>query len=141
VSREGAILLAGVALAAIGLAYSPATLGPLVQGTGTGTTQTFPTLPSFPAMGNANSNNTMIAVTGMDLTGSSVLYLIDTVNRQIAVYQAMGGSESTQGIKLVAARRIDLDLQVLGLNDKSQYSYEELQKLMSERKSPAAATK
>jgi hypothetical protein len=141
VSSQGAILLAGVALAAIGLAYSPATLGPLVQGTGTGTTQTttFPTLPSFPAMGTANSNNTMIAVTGMDLTGSSVLYLIDTVNRQIAVYQAMGGSESTQGLKLVAARRIDLDLQVLGLNDKSQYSYEELQKLMSERKSPSPA--
>ena len=141
-NSHGAILLAGVALAAIGLAYSPATLGPLVQGTGNGSTQTtFPTLPAFPAMGNANSNNTMIAVTGMDLTGSSVLFVIDTVNRQMAVYQAMGGSESTQGLKLVAARRIDLDLQVLGLNDKSQYSYEELQKLMSERKSTPAATK
>ena len=70
-NSQGAILLAGVALAAIGLAYSPATLGPLVQGSGTGngSTQTFPTLPAFPAMGNANSNNSMIAVTGMDLTG------------------------------------------------------------------------
>ena len=145
-NSQGAILFfAGFALAAIGLAYTPATLGPLVQGTGTGGTTppntTFPTLPAFPAMGNANSNNTMIAVTGMDLTGSSVLYLIDTVNRQIAVYQAMGGSESTQGLKLVAARRIDLDLQLYGFNDKSQYSFEDLQKKFADQKRTSASTK
>jgi hypothetical protein len=139
-NSQGAILLAGFALAAIGLAYSPATLGPLVQGTGNGTGQTpvpnFPAVPSFPAMGNANSNNTMIAVSGIDLTGASVLFLIDTVNRQMAVYQAMGGSESTQGLKLVAARRIDLDLQLYGLNDKSEYSFEELQKKFADLKRP-----
>jgi hypothetical protein len=44
------------------------------------------------------------------------------------VYQANGGSESTQGLKLVGARRIDLDLQLYGFNDQSEYSYEELQK-------------
>ena len=70
-----------------------------------------------------------------------MLFLIDTVNRQMAVYQAMGGSESTQGLKLVAARRIDLDLQLYGLNDKSEYSYEELQKRFAEQKRPPASGK
>jgi hypothetical protein len=137
-NSQGAILLAGFALAAIGLAYSPAVRAPFTQGTNPPPNFQRDPLPAFPAMGNANSNNTMIAVTGIDLTGSSVLFLVDTVNRQLAVYQAMGGSESTQGIKLVAARRIDLDLQVLGLNDKSEYSYEELQKRMNERKPSGA---
>jgi hypothetical protein len=137
-NSQGAILLAGFVLAAIGLAYSPAAMGPLAQSTGTNgnTAQipNFPAVPSFPAMGNANSNNTMIAVTGIDLTGSAVLFLVDTVNRQMAVYQAMGGSESTQGIKLIAARRIDLDLQLYGFNDKSEYSFEELQKKFADTK-------
>ncbi len=70
----------------------------------------------------------MIAVTGIDLTGSSILYLIDTERRQLAVYQASGGTDSMQGVKLVGARKIDLDLQLEGFNDKSQYSYEELEK-------------
>lgn len=78
------------------------------------------------ALGNADSNNRMIAVTGVDITGSTILYLIDTVNPHIAVYQANGGSSGTQSIKLVAARRIDLDLQLDGLNDKSEHTYKEL---------------
>lgn len=94
---------------------------------------------TLPALGNANSNSTMIAVTGIDITGSSILYLVDTVNRQLAVYQANGGSDSTQGVKLVGARKIDLDLQLLGFNDKSEYSYKELEKQFSDRdKKPAA---
>jgi hypothetical protein len=77
--------------------------------------------------GTADSNRTMIAVTGMDLTGSSVLYLIDTENRQLACYQASGGSSSMQSVKLIGARRIDLDLQLLGFNDESEYDYRTLQ--------------
>jgi hypothetical protein len=125
---HGAILLAGFVLAAIGIAYAPA--APPAQGQTTAP----PPLPMVPAMGNANSNNSMIAVTGIDLTGSSVLYLIDTVNRQMAVYQAMGGSDATQAVKLIGARRIDLDLQLYGFNDKSQYRYEELQQKFAENK-------
>jgi hypothetical protein len=70
----------------------------------------------------------MVAVTGIDLTGSSILYLVDTKNRQLAIYQATGGTSSMQGVKLVGARRIDLDLQLEGYNDKSEYSFEELEK-------------
>jgi hypothetical protein len=88
--------------------------------------------PMVPAFGTADSNGTMIAVTGIDITGSSILYLVDTQSKHLAVYQANGGSESSQGIKLVGARRIDLDLQLDGLNDKSQYSVQELERKFAE---------
>jgi hypothetical protein len=83
---------------------------------------------TFPAFGTADSNGQMIAVTGVDVTGSSILYLVDTKNRQLAVYQANGGSSSTQGLRLVGARKIDLDLELQGYADKSEYSYRDLQK-------------
>lgn len=76
--------------------------------------------------GSTDSNDRMIAVTGVDLTGQSVLYLIDTLDPHIAVYQATGGSPSMQEIKLVAARRVDLDLKLDGFNDHSQHSYKDL---------------
>src|SRR5688572_8237975 len=76
--------------------------------------------------GTADSNGRMIAVTGMDVTGASVLYLIDTESRHISVYQAQGGTASTASIKWVGGRNIDLDLQVDGFNDKSELSYKEL---------------
>jgi hypothetical protein len=85
-------------------------------------------IPALPAIANSDSNGSMIAVTGIDLSGSSILYLIDTERRQLAVYQASGGTDSMQGVKLVGARKIDLDLQLEGYNDKSQYSYEDLEK-------------
>ena len=68
----------------------------------------------------------MIAVTGIDVTGSSILYVIDTQNRQLAVYQANSGSASTMGLKFVAGRNIDLDLKVWGYNDKSEHSYRDM---------------
>ena len=82
----------------------------------------------MPAYATGDSNGAMIAVTGVDLTGSSVLYLVDTDSKQLACYQATGGSSSTQGLKLIGARRIDLDLQLHGFRDKSEYSYRELEK-------------
>ena len=36
--------------------------------------------------------------------------------------------ESSQNVKLVGARRIDLDLQLYGYKDESEHSYEELEK-------------
>jgi hypothetical protein len=81
----------------------------------------------MPAIATADSNGAMIAVTGMDVTGSSILYLIDTERRQLAVYQATGGS-STAKLLLVGARNIDLDLRLDGYNDKSEYSYKDLEK-------------
>ena len=70
----------------------------------------------------------MIAVTGIDVTGSSVLYVIDTIDRRLSVYQADGGGRSTSGIKWVGARNIDLDFAVDGWNDKSEVKYKELRK-------------
>ena len=32
-----------------------------------------------------------------DITGASILYLVDTINYRLAVYQANGGSASSQG--------------------------------------------
>jgi len=84
-------------------------------------------LPTMTGMGGtADSNGRMIAVTGVDITGSSILYVIDTENPHLAVYQANGGSGSGQGVQLVGARRIDLDLQLDGYNDKSKESFKSL---------------
>ena len=74
----------------------------------------------------------MIAVTGIDITGASVLYIIDTINPHLAVYQASGGSGSSQGIKLVGARKIELDLMLDGLNDKSEFKYKDLEEQFAE---------
>ena len=56
----------------------------------------------------------------MDMTGSSVLYLVDTITGQLCVYQASGGSKSTRGVRLVGARNISLDLRLDGFNDKTE---------------------
>lgn len=91
-----------------------------------------PSTYQLPAGVSADSNSQMIAVTGVDRTGASVLYLIDTENKQLAVYQATGGTSSKMGLRLVGARRLDLDLELVGYNDQSDYSYRELQKQFSD---------
>ncbi len=141
---HGALLLAGFGLAAIGLALEPARPRLAIpQGTEdeTPVEDEEPEIPALPAMGNSDSNGSMIAVTGIDLTGASILYLVDTVNRQLAVYQANGGSASTQGIKLVGARRIDLDLQLDGWNDRSEYSFEDLEREFEKRRASTQPVK
>ena len=125
-TASGLLLLAGFALAAAGLATEPSQDDPqdpppvADPGDGMG----FTTASGY---GTSDSNEAMIAVTGIDVTGASILYVIDTERRQLAVYQANGGSASTMGLKFVAGRNIDLDLQVYGYNDKSDLSYRELQ--------------
>lgn len=133
--RHGKTLLFGLCMGLIGLSISPA--GAQTQDDDDNATQATAELRArqrqpLPSIATADSNGKMIAVTGIDLTGYSILYLVDTENRQLAVYQATGGAESTQGIKLVGARRIDLDLKLYGFNDKSEYSYEELEKRFAE---------
>ena len=95
--------------------------------------------PFSTGYGTADSNDRMIAVTGVDVTGGSILYLIDTVSRQISVYQAHGGSGAQSSIKWVGARRIDLDLQVDGYNDKSELTFKELEAEFA-KKGPGATT-
>lgn len=113
------LLVAGLCLAAAGLALEP---------------QNPPTTPpaaQVPApvggFGTADSNGTMIAVTGMDFTGASLLYLVDTQSKHLSVYQATGGSESTSRLRWIGARNIELDLAVDGYNDKSEFSFKSLE--------------
>ncbi len=132
VPRPGWLLVGGSLLAALGLAR-PA-FGP--SGPTQGGSQEPPDPPTQTiAMGSAtaDSNNRMIAVTGIDVTGASILYLVDTVNYRLAVYSASSGSEKMQGIKLVGARRIDLDLELDGYYDRSEYDYKKLRQRFVEQ--------
>lgn len=83
--------------------------------------------------GSAASSNGFVAVTGSYGVGTSVLYLVDTINRQLAVYEARGGSTEQRRIVLVGARKIDLDLQLQGYNDRSEYEYKDLKNLFEKR--------
>lgn len=83
--------------------------------------------------GTSASANGFLAVTGSYGVGTSVLYLVDTENRQLAVYEARGGSAEQRRIVLVGARRIDLDLQLEGYNDRSEYDYERLKGVFEKR--------
>jgi len=121
-ARTAGVLLAGGLLAALGFA--------LGQDGGVPGGQTM--APSVPGGATSDSNGTMIAVTGSDLTGAMVLYVIDTEAKQLAVYKASAGAKSSQGIRLVAARRIALDLELDGYNDKSEFSYKVLQERFDE---------
>ncbi len=122
------MVVVGGALAALGLALDP------VQDVDADETKP---LTSSSAIGaSSDSNSDMIAVTGVDVTGVSVLYLIDTKTKHLAVYQASGGSSGNQGIKLVGARNIGLDLQLDGFNDKTETKgrplrYKDLEKKFS----------
>lgn len=122
------LLCVGCALAAVGLARTPQG-GNNNQGQPTQTRS----LPQLTGGATADSNGRMIAVTGVDVTGASILYLVDTVKEHLVVYQANGGSESTQGVRFVGARRIDLDLQLDGFNDKSEFPYKKLKEEFSKQ--------
>jgi hypothetical protein len=63
----------------------------------------------------ADSNGDMIAVTGNYASGSSVLYVIDTKSRNLAVYETRNGRD----LVFVAARKIDYDLRLERYHDKS----------------------
>ena len=83
--------------------------------------------------GQASSNNGFLAVTGSYGVGTSVLYLIDTVNRQMAVYEGRGGSAEQRRLVLVGARKLDLDLMLEGYNDRSEYDYRKLRAVFDNR--------
>ncbi len=126
------ILCAGLVLVALGL---------VAESQDPPTTAPRPTPFVTPGFGTADSNGRMIAVTGMDVTGGSILYLIDTEGRHISVYSAQAGTSSTSSIKWVGGRNIDLDLQVDGFNDKSEHSYKELARRFAENGASATSDK
>ena len=139
---QGWALVGGILLGILGLAFRPPppavtpAVGPAATPPQNTQAQTR-AVPVAPSGGNAASNNRMIAVTGMDVTGQSVLFLVDTERYRLAVYQAAGGSSSTQGVRLVAARNISLDLELDGFNDKTEHDgrrlgYKDLEKQFTE---------
>ncbi len=108
---------------ALPMAPTPSLLLPSAtqQGNGNnGLNSALRSLPTTSSGVSGDSNNRMIAVTGNDITGQSVLYLVDTIDKQLAVYQASGGAPGTQNVKLVGARNISLDLKLDGLNDRTE---------------------
>jgi hypothetical protein len=128
------ILAAGLALVCLGLVTES-------RGEQGGQDPPTQTIPFGGGYGTSDSNGSMIAVTGVDVTGGSILYLIDTQGRHLSVYQAQGGTASTASIKWVGGRNIDLDLQVDGFNDKSEISYKELARRFGENGSSATLDK
>lgn len=104
-----------------------------------GVTTEQPNMLVYPESGGSSaSSNGFLAVTGSYGVGTSVLYVIDTETRQLAVYEARGGSRSMRRLTLVGARKIDLDLQLRGYNDESEYPYGALEKMFEKRTQPAA---
>jgi len=83
--------------------------------------------------GSSDSGNGFVAVTGSYGVGTSVLYVLDTVGRQLAVYEARGGSNDMRRLVLVGARKIDLDLQIESYNDRSEFDYPRLKTLFERR--------
>ena len=82
----------------------------------------------------AMSSSDMVAVTGSVGSGTSVLYVIDTQKKSLAVYRARvsrGGS-----IQFVGARRIKYDFELRSYHDASPkgYSVTELGKKYRESK-------
>jgi hypothetical protein len=126
------LLLLGLVLAVAGYTLEPSWALGQDEGTQTPNVRYLPSNSG----GTADSNRTMIAVTGVDVTGASILYLVDTENRQLAVYQGAGGGGSTQGVKFVGARNISLDMRLDGFNDKTESNgkplgFKDLEKLFS----------
>jgi hypothetical protein len=74
--------------------------------------------------GTADSNGAVVAVTGTIGSGVSVLYVIDTETRHLAVYQCKGG----KSIELVAARNIEWDQKIEQFHDESLYTPEKLRR-------------
>lgn len=135
----GAALLLGVAFEAGRLAVAPQPKQLEAQG-GRGPVvppkpRTEPTRSEQPLVYGGDSgsaavaNNGFIAVTGSYGVGTSVLYLFDTNNKQLVVYEGRGGSESMRRLTFVGARRIDLDLQLLDYNDRSEFRRADLQRM------------
>lgn len=93
---------------------------------GIGLTEGVPLIVDSGSGSTSSSTNGFLAVTGSYGVGTSVLYLIDTAKRQLACYEARGGSQNSRRLTLVGARRIDLDLQLEGYNDESEWSYSDL---------------
>ncbi|MDP6963370.1 MAG: hypothetical protein QGF46_04310 [Planctomycetota bacterium] len=69
-----------------------------------------------------------VAVTGNYSPDVALLYVLDQETQHLVVYEARGGASNSHELKLVGARNIELDTQLDGYNDKSDYSHKELER-------------
>jgi hypothetical protein len=76
-----------------------------------------------------------VAVTCPTVTGESVLFLIDAVQEQIAVYRYQAG----QGLEYLSSRKIEYDLRVSGYHDMSEYTYDQMRELYQQETGRQAA--
>ncbi len=88
----------------------------------------------------SDSNNRFVAVTCPTITGESVLFLIDSVQEQIAIYRYQAG----QGLEYLSSRKIEYDLRVSGYHDMSEFTYDQMRELYQQeigRQAAKAAAK
>jgi hypothetical protein len=83
----------------------------------------------------SDSNNRFVAVTCPTVTGESVLFLVDSLQEQVAVYRFQAG----QGLEYLASRKIEYDLKVSGYKDVSEFSYDRMRELYQQEVSRQAA--
>ena len=82
-----------------------------------------------PVLANAgDSGKRYVAVTGPYQGGVSLLYVLDQKTQHLAVYEARGGAANSHRLMFVGARNIELDTQLDGFNDESEYTHQELEK-------------
>ncbi|MFM8979911.1 MAG: hypothetical protein ACKOSS_05555 [Planctomycetia bacterium] len=77
-----------------------------------------------PGGGTSDSNNRAIALSASIGSGQSAVWFFDTARERVLVYAFEPGSKG--GLKLLAARAIDMDLKLEGYNDISAKSRAEL---------------
>lgn len=83
----------------------------------------------------SDSNNRFVAVTCPTIAGDSVLFLVDSVQEQVAVYRFQMG----QGLEYLASRKIEYDLKVSGYRDISEFSYDRMRELYQQEVGRQAA--
>lgn len=75
----------------------------------------------------SDSGKRYVAVAGPYQEGVSLLYVLDQQTQHLAVYEARGGAPNSHRVLFVGARNIELDTQLDGFNDESEYSHQDLE--------------
>lgn len=79
------------------------------------------------AASTGDSGKRYVAVTGPYQDGVSLLYVLDQETQHLVVYEARGGAANSHRVMFVGARNIELDTQLDGFNDESEYTHQELE--------------
>ncbi len=83
----------------------------------------------------SNSNNRFVAVTTPVGSGESVMFVLDAEREQLLAYRFV----RSKGLELVAARKIDYDLQLSSYKDFSEWSRDGLKAVAEKHRAKSAA--